>query len=75
MECGGGVVETKEHNSRFEQSPVSDEGHLPLVPIFDAYVVVTPSNVKFSEVFGISEFVNEVRNEGKGIGISDGVFV
>ena len=54
---------------------MSDEGHLPLVPVFDAHVVVTSSNIEFSKVFGISEFVNEVGNEGKGIGISDGVFV
>ena len=54
---------------------MSDEGCLPLVPVFDVHVVITPLNVEFNEVFGISEFVNEVRNEGEGIGISDGVFI
>ena len=69
------VVETKEHNGRFEQSFVGDEGCLPLMSILDADIVVSPLDVKLGEVFYILEFIDEVRDEGEGVGISDGMFI
>jgi len=60
LEGGRGVGETEEHNSRFEEAFVGNEGSLPLMSIFDVYVVVAPSNVKLSENLGISEFIDEV---------------
>ena len=52
-----------------------DEGGFPLVTIFDANVVVPPADVKFSEQFGIFEFVDEVGDEGKWVGVAGGMFV
>jgi len=74
-EGGGGVGEAEEHNGRFKEAFVGNKGGLPLMSIFDADVVVAPSDVKLSEDFCISEFVDEVGNQGKGIGVSNGVFV
>ena len=54
---------------------MGDKGGFPLVIIFDADIVVSPVDVKLSEKFGVPEFVNEVRDKGKGIGITDSVFV
>ena len=54
---------------------MGDEGRLPLVTVLDPYVVVPPANVKLGEHFGISEFVYEVGDEGKGVSIANGVFV
>ena len=54
---------------------MGDEGCLPLVAILDSHVVVSPTNVEFGEDFGISQFVNEIGDEGKGVGITDGMFV
>ena len=53
LKCGGGIGKSKEHNGGFEQSFVGDEGCLPLVSVFDSYVVVFPVDVKLGEDFGI----------------------
>ena len=43
--------------------------------ILDMDIVVSPSNVKLGEIFCTIEFVDKVRDEGKGIGISDGMLI
>jgi len=60
LEGGGGVGEAKEHDSGFKETFMGDEGGLPLVSVFDADVVVAPSNIELGEDFGISEFIDEV---------------
>ena len=62
LEGGGGVGETEEHNCRFKEAFMGDEGGFPLVSVFDAEVVVAPSNIKLGEDFSISEFIDEVRD-------------
>jgi len=62
LEGGGGVGEAEEHNGRFKEAFVGDEGSLPLMSVLDADVVVAPSNVKLSEDLGIFEFIDEVGN-------------
>ena len=54
---------------------MGDEGCLPLVTIFDSYVVVSPANIELGEDFGISQFIYEIGDEGKGVGVTDGMFV
>ena len=54
---------------------MGDKGCFPLVAIFDPHVVVSPTNIKFGEDFGILQFVDEIGDEGKGIGITDGMFI
>ena len=49
LECGGGVCESEEHDSWFEQSLVSDEGCLPFVSFLNADVVVSPPDVELRE--------------------------
>jgi len=75
LEGGRGVGETKEHDSGFEEAFMGDEGGLPLVSVFDADVVVAPSNIELGEDFGVSEFIDEVGDWGKWVGISNGMFV
>ena len=75
LERGRGVAKAKEHDSRFEESFVCDESGLPLVAVLDTDIVVPPSNVKFGEVASIFQLVHEVRDKGKGVGVSGGVFV
>ena len=43
---------------------MGDEGCFPLVAIFDMDIIVTPTNIKFSEVTNILQLVNEVGDEG-----------
>ena len=51
------------------------ECHFPLISVFDAYVVVAPSDIQFGEILGSFQLVNEFRDEGEGIGVLDGSFV
>ena len=75
LEGSGGVGESEEHHRGFEESFVGDEGRLPLVTIFDSYVVVPPADVELSEDLGIPEFVYEIRDEGEQVGVTDSMFV
>ena len=69
------VGESEEHHRGFEKSFVGNEGCLPLVAIFDSYIVVSPADVELSENLGVSQLVHEIRDEGKGVGVADGMFV
>jgi len=62
LESGRGVGEAKEHDGWFEEAFMSDEGGFPLMSVFDADVVVAPSDIKFCEDFGVSELVDEIRD-------------
>jgi hypothetical protein len=75
LEGRGGVGKSEEHYRGFKEAFVGDEGGLPLVSIFDSDIVVSPSNVELSERLGVPEFVNEVGDEGKGVGVMDRVFI
>ena len=73
--CGRGVAKTKEHDGGFEESFVGDEGHLPLVIIFDTDIVVPPTNVKLGEVASIFQLVYEVGDKVEGVCVAGGVFI
>ena len=75
LERGRGVGESKEHHRGFEEPSVGDEGGLPLVSVLDPYVIVPPSDVELGKDLSISQFVYEVGDERKGIGVANGVFV
>lgn len=75
LESGGGIGETKEHNSQFDKVFMGDKGSLPLVTIFNLNIVVPPLYVKLGKDFGILQFIDEVGDEGKGIGVADGMFI
>jgi len=60
LESGRGVGEAEEHNSRFKEAFMDDEGGFPLVSIFDVDVVVAPPNIELCEDFSVPEFINEV---------------
>ena len=69
------VTKAEEHDHWFEESFVGDESHLPLVTIFDADVVVSPTNIELSEVVSVFQLVHEVGDERKEVGIVGGMFV
>ena len=43
--------------------------------ILDSYIVVSPAYIKLGEDLSILQLVHEVGDEGKGVGIADGVFI
>ena len=54
LEGSGGVGEAEEHYGGFEESFVGDEGCLPLMTVFDSYIVILPPYVELGEDLGIS---------------------
>ena len=75
LECSRGVAKAKEHDHQFEESFVHDESRLPLVIIFDADVVVSPTDIELGEVASIFQLVHKARDEREGVGVTGGVFV
>ena len=75
LEGGGGVGKSEEHYRGFKQSFMGDEGRFPLVAILDLYIVVSPPNIEFGEDLSVSQFIYEVGDKGKGVGVADGVLV
>ena len=45
------------------------------MPILDVDIVVSPSDVKFGEVFCILEFVDKIRDERKRVGVLDDMLI
>jgi len=72
LECRWGVGESKVHDCRFEKSVSGFKCCLLFISFADAYVVVTPSYIKFGVYMGITEVLDEVRDKRKGILVSDG---
>ena len=75
LEGGGSVAESKEHDGGFEESHGGNESSFPLIFLPDVNVVISPTNVKFGEQGGFLHVIDEFRNEGEWIGISDSVGV
>ena len=75
LEGGGSIAEPKEHDGGFEESHGSDESSLPLIFLSDANVVISPTNVEFGEQGGFFHVVDEFRDQGERLGISDSVGV
>ena len=49
LEGHWGIALAKQHNHGFEESKRCLERSFPLIPISDVDIMVSPSNVKFSE--------------------------
>jgi hypothetical protein len=75
LEGGRGIIHAKEHDHRFEEAFMDNEGTFPLISFFDANIVITPLNVKLGEDLSSFEFINEVRDKGKRVGIAGGMGV
>ena len=57
---GGGVGHSKEHDCRFVQAFICDEGSFPFIAFLDSYIVVSPSDVELGEEFLHSNAVDHV---------------
>ncbi len=71
LKRGGRVREAKEHDGGFKQSTVGAKHCFLFVGFLDSDVVVSPTNVKLCEVFGTSELVDKLQNEGKRVSVFD----
>jgi len=70
-----GVGKSKEHNHRFEESFGGKECCFWFVAWFDAYVVVSSSNIEFREEGTPTQTVDHLRNEGRDVTIPLGPLV
>lgn len=53
-----GVTKTKEHDSWFKKTKQGDKGSLPLVGLFDTYVVIPPVDVELGEPGKVFHFID-----------------
>ena len=65
----------KKHYCGFEKSSIGFEGSFPVISVLDPNIIISPSYVKFSEIFGSLNFVHQFRNQRKGISVFDCPFV
>jgi hypothetical protein len=75
LKSEGGVIHAKEHDCRFKEAFMSDEGTFPLISVLDADVVIAPSNIEFDEDLSSFEFIDEVQDKGKRVGVASSVGV
>jgi len=72
LEGGRTVGHSEEHYERFKETAVGTEGCFPFISGLDAYVVKTPSDIKFCKVLGSMELGDELRDKGKRISVLNG---
>ena len=70
LEGSWAVGEAKEHDQGFEEASIRLEGGLPLVSLFDPYIVISPAYIQLCEVlgFGVQDLVDDIWDEGKWVG-------
>src|SRR5258708_1537501 len=71
LEHHGGVAQSEEHDSWFEQASVSPECGLPLITLLDLHIVEPPMEVEYSEELSTMEVGQDIRDEGEGVGVLD----
>ena len=69
------VAKAEEHDGGFEESERSDKCSLPLVFFVNADIVESSSDVKLGEYGGVLHVVNQLRDQGQGICVTNGVRV
>ena len=71
LEGSRAVGEAKQHDQGFEEASIHPEGSLPLVSLFDPYIVISPLYVQLCEVLGsgVRDLVDDIRDKGKWVGM------
>ena len=75
LEGGQRVAESEEHDGWLKEPKRGGKGHLPSVFWADEDIVVPPSDIEFCEDFAVFQPIYQLRDEGEGVGIFDGVRV
>ena len=63
LECSRAVCESEEHDQGFKESIIGVKSCLPLIPLFDANIVITPPDIELGEVFHTSELIYKFQND------------
>ena len=75
LEGWGRSAEAEEHYCWFKQSQLSDKYSLPFISFFDANIVIPPTDIELGEVGELSQVVDEISDEGEGVGVFDSVVI
>ena len=67
LEGSGTIGHSEEHYERFEETTVDAKGCFPFISRLDAYIVETPSDIKFCEVLGSVELGDKLGDEGESV--------
>src|ERR1700733_9631856 len=59
----GELVNPKKHHQWLEKSTIHMKGCLPLITFFHTHIIVSPTNITFSEILPSSKLIHEVRNQ------------
>ena len=71
LEGGGAVSYSEKHYEGFKEAMVGAEGCLPFISGLDAYIIETPADVEFCEVFSSVELRDKFGDEGERISVLD----
>src|SRR5258708_15816397 len=71
LERCGGVAQSEEHDSWFEQASVSPECSLPFITLLDPHVVEPRAEVKYGEELSTMEVGQDIGDKGEGVGVLD----
>jgi hypothetical protein len=63
LKGGWTITESEEHHSGFKKAERCDECTLPLVVFLDSDIIISPSDVEFSEQGGILHVIDEFWDE------------
>jgi len=69
------VALAKEHNHGFVEPIRSGESSLPLVSLLNLNIVIPPPDIKFGEIPGVFERVDEIGDTRKRVSVLDGMRV
>jgi hypothetical protein len=75
LESGWRVGKAEEHDCGLKKSLWGEESSLPFVPLFDADIIVSPSDIKFSEQGAPTEMIDHLGNEGRDVSVLFSPFV
>ena len=72
LECCWRIGESKVHDRRLKKSVSGFKRCLLFVSFANAYVVIPPANIELRVDVCVAEVADEVRNQRKGVLVSDG---
>ena len=75
LDHGRGIHESKEHDCEFQEPFMGYKGGFPLVSIFDSDIVVSLVDIELGKNLCSLELINKVRDEEKGVGVPNGIFI
>jgi hypothetical protein len=75
LEGGGGITQAKGHDQKLIVTLVSSKGSLGYVNFLHMYLVVSRTQIKFSELLRTTQLIQEIINDSNGELVLDGKLI